>query len=67
MKDNGQTPAVGILGVLYHITSRGNRRKDIFENDSDRVSFPALLNDACDTHNWMCHTYCLMGNHYHLL
>lgn len=54
-------------GALYHITSRGNRREDIFENDTDRTRFLALLNDVCEAHNWVCHAYCLMGNHYHLL
>ncbi|MCB1763653.1 MAG: transposase [Gammaproteobacteria bacterium] len=54
-------------GAIYHITSRGNRREDIFENDSDRTRFLTLLNDVCNTHNWVCHAYCLMGNHYHLL
>jgi REP element-mobilizing transposase RayT/DNA-binding CsgD family transcriptional regulator len=27
----------------------------------------SLLDQVCDTHNWLCHAYCLMGNHYHLL
>lgn len=54
-------------GALYHITSRGNRRGDIYENDEDRQQFLKLLNDVCDTHNWGCHAYCLMSNHYHLL
>lgn len=54
-------------GALYHITSRGNRREDIFENDTDRTRFLALLNDVCEAHYWVCHAYCLMGNHYHLL
>ncbi|MBR9883446.1 MAG: transposase [Oceanospirillales bacterium] len=54
-------------GALYHITSRGNRREPIFETDDDRRSFLAVLDDVCETFNWICHAYCLMGNHYHLL
>ncbi len=54
-------------GALYHITSRGDRREDIYDNDEDRKIFLALLTDVCQTHNWVCHAYCLMGNHYHLL
>ncbi len=54
-------------GALYHITSRGDRREDIYDNDEDRRNFLALLTEVCQTHNWVCHAYCLMGNHYHLL
>ncbi len=54
-------------GALYHITSRGDRREDIYENDGDRRRFLLILDDVCRTHNWVCHAYCLMSNHYHLL
>ena len=54
-------------GALYHITSRGNRQGDIYESDADRSAFIDLLGDVCDTCNWVCHAYCLMSNHYHLL
>jgi REP element-mobilizing transposase RayT len=32
-------------GALYHITSRGNERKNIFLNDGDRVKFLQILED----------------------
>lgn len=54
-------------GALYHITSRGDRREAIYETNSDRESFLEILADVCDVHNWDCHAYCLMDNHYHLL
>lgn len=54
-------------GALYHITSRGNEKKDIFASDRDRKRFLATLSDVVKTYNWICHAYCLMGNHYHLL
>lgn len=54
-------------GALYHVTSRGDRRDDIYECDDDRIDFLSLLGDVCDTFNWVCHAYCLMDNHYHLL
>lgn len=54
-------------GAFYHITSRGNKRLPIFENDLDRKHFLNVLADACATYNWRCHAYCLMNNHYHLL
>lgn len=54
-------------GALYHITSRGNRRENIYEADDDRLMFLALLGDVCQRYQWRCHAYCLMSNHYHLL
>ncbi len=54
-------------GALYHVTSRGNKRQDIFSNDNDRGIFLHVLSTLTETHNWICHAYCLMDNHYHLL
>ncbi|MFH1315705.1 MAG: transposase [Candidatus Uhrbacteria bacterium] len=54
-------------GALYHITSRGNTKQPIYLDENDRVSFLDTLSDVIGTHNWLCHAYCLMGNHYHLL
>ena len=30
-------------GAVYHVTSRGNARKNIFKNDADRNDFLATL------------------------
>ena len=54
-------------GAVYHVTSRGNARQDIFIDDEDRGSFLDLLSIVVERFNWLCHAYCLMGNHYHLL
>jgi REP element-mobilizing transposase RayT len=54
-------------GAFYHITSRGNKRLPIFQNDLDRKHFLNILAETCATYNWLCHAYCLMDNHYHLL
>lgn len=54
-------------GALYHVTSRGDRREDIYENNHDRRMFLSVLASVCMTYNWVCHAYCLMSNHYHLL
>jgi putative transposase len=53
--------------AVYHVTSRGNARNDIFLSDSDRESFLAVLSGVVRRFNWLCHAYCLMDNHYHLL
>jgi len=54
-------------GAVYHLTSRGNARQDIFIDDDDRGKFLTLLAGTIQRCNWICHAYCLMGNHYHLL
>ncbi len=53
--------------ALYHITSRGDRREDIYEDDPDRETFLTVFESVVSRFNWRCYAYCLMGNHYHLL
>lgn len=54
-------------GAVYHVTSRGNARQDIFLVDPDRELFVSVLGDTVERFSWLCHAYCLMSNHYHLL
>ena len=54
-------------GALYHVTSRGNKREDIYLDDIDRLIFLDVLAEVCRRFNWVCHAYCQMTNHYHLL
>ena len=54
-------------GAVYHVTARGNARADIFHEDGDRELFLAVLEKVVRRFNWLCHAYCLMDNHYHLL
>ena len=54
-------------GALYHITARGNRKQDIYLGSSDRYHFLQILENTVERYNWVCHAYCLMNNHYHLL
>ena len=49
------------------MTSRGDRREDIYESDDDRILFLEVLSEVCKSYNWVCHSYCLMTNHYHIL
>ena len=50
-------------GALYHVTSRGDRREAIFEDDEDRDMFLSTLAEVVERFNWLCHAYCLMTNH----
>jgi REP element-mobilizing transposase RayT len=54
-------------GALYHVTTRGNARADIFLEDRDRHDFLDVLGSVTRHHHWLCRAYCLMTNHYHLL
>lgn len=54
-------------GAVYHLTSRGNARQDIFLDATDRRIFLELLAEQVRQHGWKCYAYCLMDNHYHLL
>ncbi|MBK5092940.1 MAG: transposase [Actinobacteria bacterium] len=54
-------------GAIYHITSRGNAKQEIFETDEDRAAFLRTLQSVTERYKWLCHAYCLMNNHYHLL
>ncbi|MBZ0157852.1 MAG: transposase [Alphaproteobacteria bacterium] len=54
-------------GAVYHVTSRGNARQRIFYDDEDRASFLGIVESVVKRFNWLCHAYCLMNNHYHLL
>jgi len=54
-------------GALYHVMSRGNAYQDIFVENKDRSMFLENLKKCVESHNLICHAYCLMNNHYHLL
>jgi REP element-mobilizing transposase RayT len=54
-------------GALYHVTSRGDRREDIYLDDDDRLNWLEVLGIVCKHFSWVVHAYCLMSNHYHLV
>lgn len=54
-------------GAFYHVTSRGNERKDVFKSQRDRDKFIEYLASATERYGAVIHAYCLLSNHYHLL
>jgi REP element-mobilizing transposase RayT len=54
-------------GAVYHITSRGNEKKPIYKDEQDRKNFLFILDKVNKRYHWLCHAYCLMDNHFHLL
>lgn len=58
---------VSYPGAFYHVTARGNERKEIFSSNRDRLRFLSYLESAHMRYGALFHGYCLMENHYHLL
>lgn len=58
---------VHFSGGVYHVTARGNDRQPIFKDDDDCSRFLVVLASVVSRYRVLCHAYCLMGNHYHLL
>jgi REP element-mobilizing transposase RayT len=54
-------------GAIYHVMSRGDRKKDIYVDDVDRHDFLKTLAEACQKTGFQVHAYCLMRNHFHLV
>jgi len=55
------------VGGRFHATARGNERRDIFRDDTDRFHFLELLSDMPGRFGVRLHAYALMSNHFHLL
>ena len=53
--------------ALYHVHARGNERASIFRDDRDRSWLLSGLAQVVERYDWICHSYCLMGNHFHLM
>ena len=47
------------------MTARGDRQEVIYDDDEDRRVYLATLRAVIERFRWICHTYCLMANHYH--
>ncbi|WP_411682649.1 magnesium chelatase domain-containing protein [Clostridium thailandense] len=53
-------------GALYHITTRGNHRNDIFRDDEDYLVYLIELEEVLEKYCAVLYCYCLMTNHVHL-
>lgn len=54
-------------GGIYHITSRGNERSNIFEEERDKERFLEKLSESAEQYHIRLYVYAVMNNHYHLL
>ena len=56
-----------VEGGLYHVITRGNNRRQIFNSPPDYEKFLSLLAAQKLKLPFFLYTYCLMSNHVHLL
>ena len=54
-------------GAFYHVTCRGNAKRAIFLDDSDRLRFEKLLSASLEMYHVLLYVYVLMDNHFHLV
>jgi len=60
-------PRICVPGGLYHVISRGAARGPIVLDDLDRKCFLEIFAYVVKRFSWLCHAYCLMDTHYHLV
>lgn len=63
----GRAPRNDVPGAIVHVFARGNNRRNIFEDDEDRLRYLSLLGGEVVERRWRCLGYCLMTNHVHLV
>jgi REP element-mobilizing transposase RayT len=53
--------------MICHVATRGIRKQDVYVVDADRLDFLDVLHRIAEDGQWRLLSYCLMGNHYHLI
>jgi putative transposase len=56
-----------VPGGSYHVVARGNNKQPIFLDERDHHIFLDVVAETTSILRWLCLTYCLMPNHYHLV
>ncbi|KKW44438.1 MAG: Toxin-antitoxin system, toxin component, RelE family [Parcubacteria group bacterium GW2011_GWA2_56_7] len=54
-------------GAFFHVMSRGDHKQPVFFDSTHYLKFIEFLSLTIEKYNWICHSYCLMNNHYHIL
>ncbi|MEG2017921.1 MAG: transposase [Clostridium sp.] len=63
-------PVIWVPGAIYHVTSRGNRKEEIFKDTADYYIYLTNLQENIKRYeelNYQLLAYCLMTNHVHLI
>jgi putative transposase len=58
---------IEVPGGYYHLSTRGNNKCAICDDDVDREMFEMQLDRVTKKYGWVVLAYCLMDNHYHLI
>lgn len=59
-------PRVEVPGAVYHVTARGNERRALFRDDTDRSEYLDRIARCRQRFRFELLAYCLMTNHVHL-
>jgi putative transposase len=59
-------PRIQFPGALYHVTTRGNAKQRVCLDDWDFCWLVAQLGETVTRYGWICHSYCVLGNHFHV-
>ncbi|MBU0999750.1 transposase [Patescibacteria group bacterium] len=54
-------------GAWYHVTCRGNEKRNIFRDDADRDKLLEILSANLKLYRIELHSYVLMQNHFHII
>jgi putative transposase len=54
-------------GIPFHVTHRGNQRREVFRSDDDYRAYLQLIQKYSRQFDMRVWAYCLMPNHVHLL
>jgi putative transposase len=63
----GEKPRPLVAGGIYHVTSRGNARQTICLDELDYLEVLRLVATVVGRFGFLCHSFCVLPNHYHLL
>jgi len=53
-------------GAIYHVMSRGNQRRSVFEDEHDYLRLLEGLEQTVGRFGWELLSFVLMPNHFHL-
>ena len=65
-RDNDRRLRVQYPNALYHMTSRGVERRNIYLDDADRQAYFDLSERTVEKFGWLVYAVALMSNHFHL-
>jgi putative transposase len=63
----GRLARLQVAGALYHVTANAARKLMLYLDDEDRRLWLDIVATGLSRSGVLCHSYCEMGTHYHLL